>query len=288
MRRQYSGGVGRLLVTLLLGLVTGCAAQSDSPGQQRTDLDRALVPILAGDWRSEAHRARDRYRHPRQTLAFFGVRPDQTIVEIWPGGEGWYTEILAPLVRERGRLYAAHFSADAKSDFYRRSRRQFDAKLVARPDVYDRVVVTTLQPPGAMDIAPPGSADRVLTFRNVHNWLKAGTAQEVFAAFYRALKPGGVLGIVEHRARPGTPERQMIESGYVTQARVIWLAQDAGFEYLGSSEVNANPRDDTDHPAGVWTLPPTLRLGDRDRAVWLAIGESDRMTLRFAKPAGGD
>lgn len=239
---------------------------------------------LDGPQRTAENRARDEYRHPEATLNFLGVTPQQTVVEIWPGRGGWYTQILAPLLRDEGQLYAAHWAADSRVPFFRDSRAQYDAMLAASPAVYDRVVVTVLEPPGALDIAPPASADRVLTFRNVHNWLKAGTAEQVFSAMYRALKPGGLLGVVEHRAPAGTPMQAMIDSGYVTEAAVIGLAEAAGFELVGQSEINANPRDDARHPKGVWTLPPSLRLGDVDRETYLAIGESDRMTLKFRKP----
>lgn len=241
-------------------------------------------PLLQSDHRAAESRARDQYRHPQQTLEFFDVQPQQTVVEVWPGAGGWYTEILAPLLREHGRLYAAQFDPHSSSDYYRSSVVKFKRKLDGDPAVYDRVVVTTLEAPAFTDIAPAGSADRVLTFRNVHNWLKAGTAPEVFAACYRALKPGGYLGVVEHRARPGTDLQTMKDSGYVTEAEVKKLAQDAGFRFVAASAINANPRDDAHHPRGVWTLPPSLALGEQDRARYLAIGESDRMTLKFIKP----
>lgn len=264
------------IFSLAVFLVTGSAFTAA--------VDRDLEKAVASDHRSEAERARDQYRHPAETLAFFGVTPNQTVVEISPGKKGWYTAILAPLLAKDGKLYAAHWSANSQIDYFSRSRKAFDEKLAAQPEVYEKVTVTLLEPPAELSIAPNNSADTVLTFRNVHNWIKAGTAHEVFKAMYAALKPGGVLGIVEHRAKPGTPEGVMVESGYVTEARVIWLAKDAGFEFVGRSEINANPKDSADHPKGVWTLPPTLRLGEENRAHYQAIGESDRMTLKFRKP----
>jgi len=209
-----------------------------------------------------------------------------TVVEIWPSG-GWYTEILAPVLRDRGKYYAAGFALTAKRtpEWRKKMQREFQSKLDARPDLYDRVVVTELSIPERTEMAPAGTADVVLTFRNVHNWMKGDYAPSMFEAMFEALKPGGVLGVVEHRAKKGTSRDQMIESGYVTEAHVRKLAEGSGFRFVDGSEVNANPKDTADHPVGVWTLPPTLRLGEKDRAKYLAIGESDRMTLRFTKPA---
>lgn len=234
--------------------------------------------------RSDENLARDRYRHPAETLRFFDVKPDMTVVEIWPGG-GWYSEILGPLLAEKGRLYLAIFSDTVKGPAYRvRLNKELREKLEANPQAYGSVELTHLEIPGETDIASAGSADRVLTFRNVHNWLAADKADAAFAAFHKALKPGGMLGVVEHRAKPGTDLETMKLSGYVTEEKVIELARNAGFELVEKSDVNANPKDSADHPKGVWTLPPTLRLGEEDRAKYEAIGESDRMTLLFRKP----
>jgi len=259
--------------------LAGCAGSSER------DAGVALDRILAGDQRPAANRARDAYRHPKETLQFFDLRPDMSVVEVWPGG-GWYTQILAPVLRERGKYYAAHFHIDEKSPRYMGPAREaFVKSLAVRPDLYDRVVVTSLDAPRHVDIAPRGSVDLVLTFRNVHNWSAAKTDEAMFRAFFDALKPGGVLGVVEHRANEGTSLEQMIKTGYMTEAYVIGLAQQAGFRLVARSEVNANPKDTKDHPRGVWTLPPTFRLGDQDRQQYAAIGESDRMTLKFVKPA---
>ncbi len=268
--------VGAQWLGLIWVLCAGGAMASE-------DFENHLSAAMAGEHRGEANRARDRYRHPQQTLAFLEVRPDMTVVEISPGG-GWYTEILAPYLREQGQYYAAHFPVETSVTFYKNSRRQFQDKLAANPDVYDRVVLTEFYPPSGVSAGPEGAADRVLTFRNVHNWMKAGYAEEAFKTFAGLLKPGGVLGVVEHRAQPGTPLETMIKSGYVTEAHVIALAKAAGLELEARSEINANGADTADHPAGVWTLPPTLRLKDQEREKYLAIGESDRMTLRFRKP----
>nr|WP_246386507.1 methyltransferase [Litorivivens lipolytica] len=236
--------------------------------------------------RSHANIMRDEYRHPTETLAFFEVEPCHTVVEIWPGA-GWYTEILAPVLRSCGTLHAAHFSPASDVPYFRKSLENYKQKLADNPRIYDAVVLSVLQPPSFTRMISPGTADRVLTFRNVHNWLKAGTAEQVFASAFEALKPGGVFGVVEHRAKPGTDLQTMIDSGYVTEAKVVQLAEAAGFKLLARSEINANPLDDTVYPKGVWTLPPSLRLGDEDRMKYLAIGESDRMTLKFVKPANG-
>ena len=244
-----------------------------------------IAQALAGPHRAKGNGERDVYRHSRDTLLFFGLKPDMTVVEIWPGG-GWYTEVLAPVVRERGVLYAAHFYVDEKSPRYiGATRESFQNKLAATPDVYDQVRMTTFSAPDQVNIAPAGNADMVLTFRNVHNWAAAKSDEAAFRAFYAALKPGGILGVVEHRAREGASLDEMIKSGYMTEAYVISLAGKAGFRLAAKSEVNANPKDTKDYPRGVWTLPPTYRLGDQDRAKYAAIGESDRMTLKFVKPA---
>lgn len=239
--------------------------------------------------RSES-RARDRYRHPMQTLAFFNVQPFQTVIEVTPGG-GWYTEILGPYLHVNGKLILQVFdpataSKSATRDYYAKSNGELRAKLAADPPLYDRVVVVE-SPIMAPSLGSPGSADRVLTFRNVHNWTGAGTDAAMFKSFFDVLKPGGVLGVVEHRAAPGTDSATSAKSGYITEAYVIGLAEQAGFKLDGRSEINANPADTHDHANGVWTLPPGLRVpkGEKpDR--YQAIGESDRMTLRFMKPAG--
>lgn len=246
---------------------------------QAADLDS----IIKGDQRTAANMARDQYRHPADTLKFFQIEPHMTVVEISPGG-GWYSEILAPLLKGRGSFYAAHFPADSNSSFFVNSRKAFSKKFVDNRETYGEVKLTTFTPDGTAEIAPAGAADAVLTFRNVHNWMGRDKEQQAFDQFYTALKPGGLLGVVEHRAKPGTIRADMIKSGYVAQDYVIELAKNAGFVLEASSEINANSKDSGHHPRGVWTLPPTLRLGDDNREKYLAIGESDRMTLRFRKP----
>jgi predicted methyltransferase len=233
----------------------------------------ALEAAISGPQRSEANKARDKYRHPLETLTFFGIKPDMTVVEIWPG-KGWYTEILAPFLKDHGKLYeAVGGGAGAKT---------FREKLKADRAVYGNVIITVLQPPAETDIAPAGTADMILTFRNIHDWLPRGNTEDYFKAFYRALKPGGILGITDHRADPSQPQDPNAKNGYVRQDYMIQLVEQAGFKLTGTSEINANAKDPRNQP--VWNLPPTLRLGQKDRAKYIAIGESDRMTLKFTKP----
>ncbi len=231
-----------------------------------------LKAAVAAEHRSADNVARDVWRHPYETLSFFGIKPTDTVVELAPGA-GWYTEILAPYLRDAGQLYVA----DGGSA-------RFKAKMDAS-SVYGKVRITAFDASkDQLDIAPAGSADAVLTFRNVHNWMAAGKAQEVFNAAFKALKPGGVLGVEEHRLPASRPQEAQAPSGYVLEATVIKFAEAAGFKLAARSEINANPKDTADHPRGVWTLPPTYALKDQDRAKYQAIGESDRMTLKFVKP----
>lgn len=252
----------------------------DAPGvSEAAPIDRAL----AGEWRSEANKARDAYRHPRETLAFFGVKPGQRVVEVWPGG-GWYAEILAPLLRDDGQYVAVVPRPAQPGNNTAKANDRLRARFADAPAYFGQPQVIEVDP-AAPVLGPADSADVVLTFRNAHNWVMAGTEAAMFKAFFAVLKPGGTLGVVDHRARPDQPPAEMKTSGYLPEAYVISLARAAGFELADKSEINANPRDTKDYAEGVWTLPPTLTLGDTDRAKYQAIGESDRMTLRFVKPA---
>jgi len=273
----------RAAAAALACLAAVAASASEPPVTDEATL-ATLDRVIAGDHRSEANRARDAWRHPKETLKFFGFRQDMTVLEVSPGGGGWYTEILAPALREHGKYIAAGPDPKTAGQYGQGNIRKFADKLAARPDLYDRVTVTALQPPDAVDPVPAGSVDMVLTFRNVHNWMGNGSADAMFAAMYKALKPGGILGVCEHRAKGDAPQDPKAESGYVRTDYLVALAKKAGFELIGESEVNANPKDTGDHPNGVWSLPPTLRGGDADRDKFLAIGESDRQTLRFRKP----
>jgi len=272
-----------MALTLLLASVAALAG-APAPEQNQAP-DQALIQAVANPARTPAFRERDVYRHPVQTLEFFGIKPDQTVVEIWPSS-GWYTEILAPYLHEHGKYYAAGPAASLPntSDETRKNVAGFQQKLASDPARYSAVTVTEFRPPQRTEICPAGSADLVLTFRNVHNWIEGGYEQDAFNAFYKALKPGGVLGVVEHRAKPYTTLEQTKKSGYVDESYIKTLAAKAGFRFVAGSKVNDNPKDTKDYPSGVWTLPPTLTLGDQDKAKYLAIGESDRMTLKFVKP----
>jgi predicted methyltransferase len=248
---------------------------------QETDAEASLLTAIAAEHRTERYQARDQFRHPAETLAFFGVKPEMTVVELWPGG-GWYMEILAPYLRDNGLYYAVGYHESAKAEFVQRSIKNMSAKIADNPDLYGKVIVTALSP-SHLEIAPAGSADMVLTFRSVHNWMDSGFAYLVFEAAFAALKPGGVFGVVEHRGDPEVWQDPLAKSGYVNEEEVIMMAEAAGFTLAASSEINANPEDTKDYEVGVWALPPPLRVGYTDRYKYLAIGERDRMTLRFVK-----
>lgn len=293
----------RLLPFAIVAALAGCnrsetPAAPPAPTPESTPAPVAapaadpLVTTLAGAHRSDENKARDAWRHPRETLAFFGFKPSQTVVEITPGG-GWYTEVLAPALRDGGRLVAAVVDPASASNeraqaYYTRSNDEYRAKLDAAPAIYDQVAVH------AFSLTEPsfgeaGSADLVVTFRNVHNWVGSGAAPGLFKGFFDVLRPGGVLGVVEHRAQPGSKAAEDAGSGYMTEEAVIALATAAGFDLAEKSEINANPADTADHPNGVWTLPPSLRVPEgEDPEKYKAIGESDRMTLKFVKPQGDE
>jgi predicted methyltransferase len=271
---------GRLAILTAIGLL---AVMPSLTLVQAQGIDPVLQGLIDGPQRSSANSSRDQYRHPGEVLSFFGVKPDSVVVEILPGAGGYWTEILAPYLKDKGRYLAANGEKASTSPDVQKDNAALAAKLAAAPAVYGDVVVTEFAPT-KYAIAPAGSADFVLTFRNIHNWMASGTTTQAFAAFYDALKPGGILGIEEHRGRPDQPQDPQAKSGYVRQDFAIHLAEAAGFRLVGSSEVNANPKDTKDYPAGVWTLPPTYKLGAQDHAKYEAIGESDRFILKFQKP----
>ncbi|MGI3900292.1 MAG: class I SAM-dependent methyltransferase [Janthinobacterium lividum] len=262
-------------------IALSCGAVSFADAAQQPDVAK-LQALVGGTQRSAANRARDPFRHPLEDLQFFAVAPTDTVVEILPGGSGYWTEILAPYLRDQGRYIAANPPATDRSDEAVKGNEVFSLKIAADPADLGKTETVAFAPPA--EIVPPGTADAVLTFRNVHNWMADGSAPAVFATFFRALKSGGILGVEEHRGRDDQPQDPLAKSGYVRQDAVITLATQAGFRLAGTSEANANPKDTKDYPAGVWTLPPTYRLKDLDRAKYTVIGESDRMLLRFVKP----
>lgn len=244
-------------------------------------IDPALASAVASPERSPNFVARDGARHPAEELAFFGLKDDQHVVELWPSG-GYWTEMLAPYLKAKGHYTVAlPVPGDAEEDA---AVKRWHERIAPHQERYGTIAETRLGPKH-FDIAPPASADLVLTFRNLHNWMEGGYAAEALAACFRALKPGGILGIEDHRGRADRPQDPKAESGYVRQDYAIALAKAAGFEFVGSSEVNANPKDTADWPKGVWTLPPTLTLGEQDRAKYVAIGEADNFVLKFRKPA---
>ncbi len=245
--------------------------------------DNALQKAVAGSWRSPAHKARDRYRHPEQTLEFFGIKPDMTVIELEPGG-GWYTEILAPYLNDQGHLIEAVPPADTASGFMRRARESFEKKMAADPAIYGKVKLVDFAPPKQLKLGPDGSADMVLTFRNLHNWEHEGALEAVFKAAFAVLKPGGVFGVVAHRAKPGSDAMtSAVKLHRMPEAYVKQLAEKVGFKLAGSGEINANPKDD--RTLNIHMLPPSLEGPAKDHKRMRAIGESDRMTLRFVKPA---
>jgi predicted methyltransferase len=241
--------------------------------------DAALTAAVASPARPAAAVARDKSRHPVEELTFFGIMPKMNVVELWPGG-GYWTDILGPYLAPSGHYTIALPPAGGEEDS---GVNRFRARIAAEKDRLGTIHETTLGP-GHFEIAPPGSADLVLTFRNLHNWMNDGYADQALAACFTALKPGGILGIEEHRGRNDVPQDPKGENGYVRQDYAIAMIKKAGFVLVESSEINANPRDTKDWPKGVWTLPPSLAMGEKDRAKYIAIGEGDNFVLKFQKP----
>ncbi len=273
------------LILLSAGLVLGCRQglePEDAEGSAGS-LASQLTPILEGDHRPPQHKSRDQYRNPLETLRFFGVSADDTVIEINPGG-GWYMEILGPLLNDQGQYIAVTPNPELEGmpSYVVSQAAQIQARIKEQPELYGQAKIQFYNPAEPV-LGEPGSADKVLTFRNVHNWINAGLAEDMFAAFAEVLKTGGVLGVVQHRAPEGVDPEQSAPEGYVAEEVVIQLAEAAGFQLEARSDINANPEDSRDHPHGVWTLPPVLRLGEESREEYLAVGESDRMTLRFVK-----
>lgn len=289
--KTASSFAARTFVALSLAAAfVGCASNSTQLAKTETGAKPLVLPTTVEEavnsgYRTPANKERDQYRHPVETLNFFGIKPDMTVVEISPGA-GWYLEILAPFLAKNGHYIAAAPPSTPENTYMAELNAKVSAWLKSFPEVEKTVKFTAFAPPKQVTIAEPDSADMVLTFRNVHNWMSRDAAAQSFKAFFKALKPGGVLGVVEHRANANSKDLKG-KTGYVTEAQVIRYATQAGFVLDEKSEINANAKDTKDHPEGVWTLPPSLRLGDEDKEKYLAIGESDRMTLRFVKPKSG-
>ena len=266
--------INALLISLLVTFNTQAENQDN-----RSLIEKAV----ASDHRSSENRARDQYRHPVETLLFFGMQPGMNVLEILPG-MGWYTEILAPLLKDKGQLTVASFGANHPNDYLRGVHLKFEDKLNVSPDIYGKVKRVVFEENGKyLKDVPDGSQDMVVTFRNTHNWIRFGGVEEAYRSFHRVLKKGGVLGVVQHRANKGDDAKESAQKGYVPESYLIKLLEGMGFELVDKSGINANPKDTKDYPEGVWTLPPSYRLKDTDRDKYSAIGESDRMTLRFVK-----
>jgi len=243
-----------------------------------------LRDAVEDDGRTAEERARDHYRHPYETLSFFGIEPGMTVVELYPGG-GWYSAILAPYLADEGQLVAAHFNLEQENapSYYERLHRTFTERFV-ESGRYGDIGVIAFDPPVKPALGESGSADMVLTFRNIHSWLGAGQLEDVFAAAYEVVKPEGIFGVVGHRLPEDREQHPEADTGYVKESVVIEAAEKAGFTLEAKSEANANALDDADHPNGVWTLPPNLDVPEGESAEdYLRIGESDRFTLKFVK-----
>jgi predicted methyltransferase len=264
-----------LNVSTVLALGIGVIAAAPAPAP-----DPALVAAVADPARTAAFVARDKARHPAEELAFFGIGPKLTVVELWPGG-GYWTEILGPYLKGGGTYYAAlNAPGDKEEDA---GVQRWRARVAAQKDRLGTIHETMIGA-GHYDIAPPGSADLVVTFRNLHNVIEDGTADQALAAAFKALKPGGILGVEDHRGRTDKPQDPKAKDGYVREDYAVALAKKAGFVLVGSSEINANPKDTKDWVDGVWTLPPTLSQKDKDREKYIAVGEADNFVLKFQKP----
>ena len=276
-----------LLAGVALSAAVGAADKkmmsAPSAGGQTTGAAlKKLQDVVNGSQRTPEQKARDAYRHPVETLAFFGIQPNMTVVELWPFG-GWYTSILAPYVKGTGKFYAAAMDPASTNPGDLKYNGQLKQMLDAHPDIYSEVQWSVLAP-GKMQIAPDGTADLVVTFRNIHNWTWQGMQKDVFDAAFRALKPGGILGVEEHRNNDPNFEPKERGKAYVGEDWAVKLIESSGFKLVGRSDINHNPKDTKDYPKGVWTLPPNYAEGEKDKAKYAAIGESDRFTLKFIKP----
>ena len=274
----------RKILTISAVLIILTIPMTNASANMNTADAAKLESLIAGEQRKETNSVRDQYRHPSEVLKFFGLKDEMAVMEIWPAG-GWWTEILAPFLSENGRYVAAHFPAEGGPAYWQRSLNSFKDMLAKDPQNYGKVEIVSLSPNAELSgSTKPGSMDLVLTFRNLHNWMSQGSQQAVFVTMFDTLKPGGYLGVVEHRESAEKTQDPKAKSGYVREDYAISLAEGAGFKLIAKSEINANLNDTKDYPGGVWTLPPSLREGDREREKYSAIGESDRFTLLFQKP----
>ncbi len=270
--------MNRILLFTLSFLVLSCSSSN-----KKTNSNKSLSEIANGSHRSSENISRNKYRHPVETLNFFDVKPSMTVVELSPGG-GWYSEILGPYLKDEGVLYLAIFDENSKRSYAPRLNEKIK-KMASNKDHFGEVHFTVIDSPTVLGpVSPDGIADRVLTFRNIHSWMSDDKLDEVLSNVYKALKPGGIFGVVAHRSKLKGKANPKAPKGYANESYVKQKIQSAGFKFIASSEINANPKDSTDHPEGVWTLPPSLKLQEKNKAQYEAIGESDRMTLKFMKP----
>ena len=279
LSHAFAGLMAGVMLAGAAGAADKAMAGKETTGAALTKLQE----VVKGDQRTPEQKARDKYRHPVETLAFFGIQPNMTVVELWPFG-GWYTSILAPYVKGSGKFYAAAMDPASTSPGDIKYNGELKKLLDSHPEAYSEVKWSVLAK-DKYEIAPDGTADMVLTFRNIHNWAWQGIEKDVFAAAFRALKPGGILGVEEHRNNDPAYEPKERGQAYVGEDYAIKMIESVGFKLAGKSDINRNPKDTKDYPKGVWTLPPNYAEGDKDREKYAAIGESDRFTLKFVKPA---
>ena len=282
---MYSASRHLPRITALALLLSNSVFAANGPNSMDAATQAKLKTVLTGTQRSEGNKARDQYRHPLEILQFFGFKQDMAVMEVWPGG-GWWTEILAPLLREKGRYFAANLDPDSKAKGVKEFVASFQDKLDKDPASYSKAKVVAISPStGKTEPVKPGTMDMVLTFRNIHNWMSAGDAKEMFEVMFKSLKPGGYLGVEEHRGRTDKEQDPKASNGYVREDYAIKLIESVGFKLVATSPVGDNPKDTKDYPKGVWTLPPTFAEGDKDRTKYATIGEADNFTLLFQRPA---
>ena len=281
---MFKTGCLALLVSAALSS-NSIAMSSTIDSQSNADV---IAPILSSDHRRDENKARDAFRHPQKIISFYDIKPTDTVLEVWPGN-GWYSEILGPYLKENGQLVAATFgihnenSKDKRLAFWTKIAVEYREKM-SDEELYGEVIFTEFEPPERLDVAEVDSIDKALIIRSLHIWDEVGQMQQGLQSVFKALKPGGVLGVVQHRSTQISDFASSAPEGYLVENYVIQAAENAGFELVASSDINSNPNDTKDYPKGVYTLPPTLAMGALDQDKYIAIGESDRMTLKFVKP----